>query len=187
MAWDTDMVLMVRVLTNDMSAPQRNTDTYIQQVLVTAGILVDNELEFAVDYTYDITGPTISPDPISGQDIIFQSLVSLKAACLLVQGDFQLAVKQGIKVRDGDSMVDTSVGFRGYKDIIELGPCAAYERVKWDIQSGKASGQTAEFIGAAVMTPNRAPNTDALVSSVGLFFDRLSSGLSGTSFRTGGR
>ncbi len=175
MAWETDLVLMTRVLINDLGTTQRHTDSYIQQVLVTAGVIAETEIKFSIDYTIDISGVTISPDPVVQGDLIFQSMVPLKSACILTQGDFQQAIQQGIKVRDGDSMVDTSVGFRGYRDILEFGSCAAYERLKWDIQSGKADGQTAEFVGGAVMTPSRPPNASALVTDIGLFFDRFAS------------
>ncbi len=177
MAWDTDLVIMLRVLISDLNIPQKNTDSYLQQVLVTAGIIVDSELKFAVDYTYDIGAITISPDPIAEEDIVFQALIPLKAACIINQGDFRIALGQGIKVRDGDSAIDTSVSFRGYKDILEFGPCASYERLKWDIQSGKADGQSAEFIGGAVMSPFREPGVLNNITTVSLFFDNFVSAL----------
>lgn len=177
MAWDTNLVIMTRVLINDLSAPQKNTDSYLQQVLVTAGILADSEIEFPNDYVYDVSGITIVPDPITEQDIIFQALVPLKAACIMIQGDFRLALGQGIKVRDGDSAIDTSVSFRGYKDILQFGPCAVYEQLKWDIQSGKSDGQSAAVIGSAVMSPFREPDVLNNITTVSLFFDSFASTL----------
>lgn len=177
MAWETDLVLMTRVLINDLNVPQKNTDSYLQQVLVTAGILSDSEIEFLVDYTYSVSGSTITPDPIAQVDIVFQALVPLKAACIVTQGEFRLALQQGIKVRDGDSSIDTSVGFRGYRDILSLGPCAVYERLKWDIQSGRSDGQSAAIIGSAVMSPFRGPDVQANISTINLFFDSFASAL----------
>jgi len=173
MAWEYDLVLMTRVLVNDLNTPQKHTDAYIQQVIVTAGILVETDVELDYNYVIDVSGVTISPDPVTEQDLMFQSLVTLKSACILTQGDFRQAVSQGIRVRDGDSMVDTSVGFRGYRDIITLGPCASYEKLKWDIQSGKSDGRSAGSVGGAVMSPARAPDTSSLISDVGLFFDSI--------------
>jgi hypothetical protein len=177
MAWETDLTIMLRVLINDLNTPQKNTDAYLQQVLVTAGVLVDSEIKFTTDYTYDVGNITISPDPITEEDIIFQALVPLKSACIIIQGDFRTALGQGIRVRDGDSAIDTSVSFRGYKDILQFGPCAVYERLKWDIQSGKADGQSAEFIGSAVMSPYREPNVLNNITTVSLFFDNFASTL----------
>ena len=50
-AWEDELTLMVRILANDTSAIPRNTDAYIQQVIVTAGILVDADVDFIVNYT----------------------------------------------------------------------------------------------------------------------------------------
>ena len=133
MAWTTDLVLMERVLISDLNSPQVYTDEYLQRVLVTAGFLVDAEVTFAYDYAYDINLLTIVPDPVISEDSDFVALVPLKAACILIQGAFKQALGQGIKVRDGDSAIDTSVSFRGYRDILELGPCAAYEKLKWSL------------------------------------------------------
>ncbi len=177
MAWSTDLVVMTRVLINDLVTPQKNTDSYLQQVVVTAGILVDSEIEFPYDYTYDIDAVTITPDPVTQEDIIFQALVPLKSACIINQGDFRSALGQGIKVRDGDSAIDTSVSFRGYRDILQFGPCASYEKLKWEIQSGKADGQSAAVIGSAVMSPFREPDIQANISVVSLFFDHFISSL----------
>ncbi len=177
MAWTTDLVLMVRVLINDLNLPQKNTDTYLQQVIITAGIIADSEIIFPFIYAYDISAITIIPDPVLSGDALFQALVPLKAACIMNQGDFRLALGQGIKVRDGDSAIDTSVSFRGYKDILQFGPCAVYIQLKEDIQSGRTDGKRGDLIGAAVMGPHRLPNSQSNVSTVSLFFDDFASTL----------
>lgn len=179
MSWDVNLITMLRVLINDLNAPQKNTDNYLKQVVITSAIMVDSEIKFANNYTYDLSAITITPDPITQQDLIFQALVPLKSACIMNQADFRLALSQGIKVKDGDSFVDTSVGFRGYRDILQFGPCSVYDRLKWDIQSGRANGQTAEFVGGVVMSPYRPANVESNISDVRSFFDRFSHFLSG--------
>jgi len=171
MAWTTDLVLMVRVLVNDINTPQTYTDEYIQRVLITAGILVDSEIPFSYDYTFNISALTITPDPISSSDGIFQALVPLKAACILTQGEFKQALGQGIKVRDGDSAIDTSVSFRGYRDILELGPCKSYEKLKWQLL---ASGGIDGGIGRVVLSPYRIPNGSAL-TTISWYYDKVAS------------
>ncbi len=168
--WSTDLVLMVRVLVGDINIPQTYTDQYIQRVLITASMMVDIEVPLGYDYTYDISALTISPDPIVKQDSVFISLIPLKSACILVQGEFKQALGQGIKVRDGDSAIDTSVSFKGYRDILELGPCAAYEKLKWSILS---SGGTLT-IGRAVFGPHRIPGGNAL-STISWYYDQVAS------------
>jgi len=119
------------------------------------------------------TTPTVSvsPDPVTNADNIFMALVPLKAACILTQGEFKQALGQGIKVRDGDSAIDTSVSFRGYRDILEMGPCAAYEKLKWSLlASGAAEGGAG--VGKAVLGPYRAPGGSAL-SVISWYYDQF--------------
>jgi len=166
MTWDVDLVLMTRLLIDDLNSPQKYTDQYIKQILVTAGILVKNEVELSIDYVFDISNITISPDPIINKDSISQALLSLKSACILTQGEFRKALGQGIKVRDGDSQIDTSVSFKGYTDILKIGPCASYNKLKKQINAGSGN------IVSAVLTPFRSP-TEAGTNRLRWFFDQF--------------
>lgn len=168
MAWDTDLVVMLRVLISDFGTPQTYTDEYLSRVIVTAGILTDSEMEFTYDYVYDVSNITISPDPVTSLDTRFQALVPLKAACIITQGEFKQALGQGIKVRDGDSAIDTSVSFRGYKDILELGPCKSYEKLKWTLLASSA------YSGGAVLGPHRIPGGDP-ISTISWYYDTIAS------------
>lgn len=176
MAWTTDLVLMSRVLVNDLDDPQKYTDTYLQRVLIVAGIQVKNEVELSYTYTFDIDGLTISPDPMTSEDYVFQALVPLKTACILAHSNFQQALGQGIKVRDGDSAIDTSVSFRGYRDILIYGPCAAYEKLKWQILAS-------DGIGSAVLGPYRIPAGNAL-NTISWFYDSFATDVSKRRDRT---
>lgn len=169
MAWTTDLVLMTRVLISDISSPQTYADEYLQRVLITAGIQVDAEFPFDYTYVYDISALTIVPDPVTSVDSPFMALIPLKAACILTQGEFKQALGQGIKVRDGDSAIDTSVSFRGYRDILELGPCAAYEKLKWSLL---ATGAAGGGVGKAVLGPYRIPGGNAS-STIGWYYDQF--------------
>lgn len=170
MAWSDDLVLMTRVLVGDINTPQTYADEYIQRVLITAGIIVDSEVVLGSNYAYDISALTIVPDPVTSGDAVFMALVPLKSACILTQGEFKQALGQGIKVRDGDSAIDTSVSFRGYRDILEFGPCAAYEKLKWTLL---ASGG----IGKAVLGAYRAPGGNAF-STISWYYDQFAVGTS---------
>lgn len=167
MTWDVDLVLVLRVLIGDLNAPQKNSDSYLQRVLVAAGIIVNVEVDLPEDYVFDISDVEITPDPIVIGDTITQALLPLKAACILNQSQFQTALGQGIKVRDGDSAIDTSVSFRGYRDILEFGPCKAYEQLKWQIESAGSSA-----IGGAVLSPYRGPG-DVPVDTVTWFYNEF--------------
>jgi len=165
MAWTADLVLMTRVLISDIDSPQTYADEYLQRVLITAGIMVDTEITFGYDYTYDISAITISPDPVASGDSTFMALIPLKAACIITHGEFKQALGQGIKVRDGDSAIDTSVSFRGYRDILEFGPCAAYEKLKWSLLVSNG-------IGKAVLGPHRISGGSAL-DTISWYYDQF--------------
>lgn len=166
--WDTDLVIMLRVLIGDLNSPQRNTDTYLKKILITAGVLVSNEIDLNNDYIFDISNITITPDPISLGDIQAQALLPLKSACLLNQSNFQVAVSQSITVRDGDTLVQTGVGLGGYKDILQLGPCKSYE-----LLLKKLSAASSSLVGGAVLGAYRGPN-DSPIETVAFFYDQIS-------------
>ncbi len=181
MTWDVDLVLMLRILINDMTLPYTYTDEYLKQVIVVAGFQVDAEFPFPYDYTYDLTNLTITPDPLVVIDASFAALVPLKAACIINQGEFKQALAQGIKVRDGDSAIDTSVSFRGYRDILEIGPCASYERLKWSLLASGAA--TSGGVGKAVLGPYRTSGTSGL-STISWYYDQFATGKIGRTDRS---
>lgn len=175
MGWETDLVLMTRVLISDIDAPQKYADTYLERVLIAAGMIVRTEVALEYTYTFDISALTISPDPMTVEDTIFQALAPLKSACILTQGEFKQALGQGIKVKDGDSSIDTSVSFRGYRDILELGACKAYDKLRWQIV---ATGAIGGGVGKAVLGPHRIPGGSAF-NTIEWFYDQFVVGSTG--------
>lgn len=166
--WDVDMVVMLRVLVGDLITPPKNTDTYLRKLLITAGILTANDIDLVNDYIFDISNITIVPDPVTIGDIRVQALLPLKAACIMNQADFRVSLSQGIRVRDGDSALDTSVGFSGFADILKLGPCAAYSKLVNQLSAASSS-----LVGGAVLGAYRAPN-DSAIETVSWFYDQIS-------------
>ena len=155
MTWDVDLVLMVRVITNDLNGTNRS-DEEIQRTLVASCILVQQDIDLAYDYACDINALTITPDPVVVGDMTAQALLPLHAACLINQGDYRCAVSCGAKVRDGDSQVDTTAAFKGYKDILELGPCAGYAALRDSINRGNSpTTSRSGNVGKAVYSPFR--------------------------------
>jgi len=173
MTWNTDLVTMLRVLTNDLSTPQKRSDTFLRQSIIAAGLISSQEVEYLNVYVFNFDTLSITPDPVISGDSAFQALVPLKAACILNQGDFQTGLGQAIKVRDGDSAIDTSVGFRGFRDIIQLGPCAVYEQLRWRLTASNG----AKVVGA-VFSPKRSP-VDSPVGQLESFFNHIASILHG--------
>jgi hypothetical protein len=169
MSWENDLVTMLRVLIGDLNSPQKNTDVYLKKILITAGILVVNDIDLSQDYIFDISNITIIPDPVSLGDIRAQALLPLKAACILGQADFRVAISQSITVRDGDSMIQTGVGLGGYADILRLGPCKSYE-----LLLNKLNASASSLVGGAVLGAYRAPG-DGAIETVAFFYDQISS------------
>lgn len=148
MAWETDLVVMVRSLIGDMTEPYAFEDDRLQQSIVVAGLLVSQEFDLDTEYEFDLSAPDISPDPTDEPDLMAMALFSLKAACLLSLNSYQSALGGGIRVRDGDSEVDTTAGFKGYSDILTLGPCASYRKLLTDMVTKQGMNN-----GGAVMSP----------------------------------
>ena len=110
MAWTSDMVVMTRYIINDVDdSAYTYTDSRIQQSIVIAANLVLTEIDFDNSYTIDINAVTITPDPTSSspKDIAFMNLVSLRAAVIVFSNEAKLASRQGIKIKDGPSEIDT--------------------------------------------------------------------------------
>lgn len=148
--WKSVFTPIVRNLINDTVVPYKFSDTRIHQTVVIAGMIVAQQITLGNDYLFNMNTIDIIPDPTAEDtyDAMAIALFSLKAACILTQNQYQTAIGTGIRVRDGDSEVDTTSGFGGFKDILTLGPCASYDKLVKDLIWKKMSGQ-----GQAVLSP----------------------------------
>ncbi len=166
MSWDLGLVAITRVLINDLDATPTFTDARLQQTIATSALLVAQEIDLGQSYTIIVSpSGSISPDPTLAdtKDDIAIVLFPLKAACIIDQNRLQSATGNAIRIRDGDSEIDLSVGFKGFRDILELGPCNSYKILLKDIETSRA------FIGEGILGPFRS---DEFVRSVpGLFDD----------------
>lgn len=149
--WQTSLVTMVRYLVNDVSLPYTWDETYLQNTIVIAGLLVAQEYPFAISYSFDLAAPDIIPDPVSNGDNEAIALFSLKAGCMLETNRYQNALATGgvgVTVRDGDSMVSTEQRIKSFQDILDRGPCAAYQAILKQLSTKRAMGS-----GKAIGTP----------------------------------
>ncbi|MFA5759936.1 MAG: hypothetical protein WC942_11350 [Clostridia bacterium] len=130
--------------------------------------MVAQEHTFAIDYTFDLESYDITPDPVaySYNDAI--ALFTLKTACMLNQNQYITATGTGIKVKDGDSSVDTTAGFGGYKDILTLGPCAAYQKLLKSMALTRSMNA-----GGAVMSPFSHENSNLTMPTFGVYARQL--------------
>ncbi len=157
MTWETTLVTTLRVLINDTEATQVYTDPRLQQILVVAAQYVQEEIDFTATYTIDIDAVTISPDPVTTSDIIYSNFVVLKAACITDQSTFRTkALLSGLKVRCGPAVLETMSHVVGWKDLIDFGPCAAYNKLKKEYLFGN------NIAGLAILSPFVSNNYDPL-------------------------
>lgn len=137
MAWHIQMVPVLRVLINDYgdeNTTQIYSDTRLEEILVVAAMYTQQENDFATTYTIVFSPASITPDPVDSGDTAFVNLTVMKAACLSDQGTFRTkAVAAGISARCGPVSLNTISHLDGFKELLTIGPCAAYAAMKKDL------------------------------------------------------
>lgn len=149
MAWNDELVAIVRQLIGDTETPYTFTETRMEEVIATAAQFVNCEVDFDTTYTIDVDATTISPDPTSPRDDMFISLVTLKASCILYRALLRTyASSEGVRVKDGMGEIEVKGGsggrFAAHKDMAESF-CKAYEQAKLDYARGNFAGVRAIF------------------------------------------
>lgn len=156
MAWQAELDILLRVLINDTETPQSFSNSRLEQVIVVAGRLVVQELDFSIAYSMDVVNISITPDPTdtvgSTRNDSFINLVCAKAACIVDRGSALKAASQAIRVKDGASEVDLRDTFKAKLALLNKGWCAVYE----DMKDEYIVSQTGVVVGAAILSPFRA-------------------------------
>lgn len=144
MAWADVMIPIVRGLVFDLETPYTYSDARLTTLIVTAAALVVSTVDFGTSYTVDTANETIVPDPSADDD--FVALVSLKAACIISQGEARDAARKAISVKDGPSFIDTK---DRAKHLYELAKdvCEKYQKAEIAYKVGDGS------IGRAIVSP----------------------------------
>jgi len=155
----TNMIRFIRMDIGDDGSTQTYSDTQLVTTISKATLRVDYDLGVGLSqatsggylqFIQSLSGSSTSIFLPSGVFAIpsgvvvgtipnqLFNLVLLKSECILAKRSHFDAAGKAIRIRDGDSEVDTSVGFGGLKDLTEGrgGPCAEYERaligyLKW--------------------------------------------------------
>lgn len=132
MSWDFDMVQMLRVLINDISPPQKYTNTRLTEILAVAANYVQSEISFPQKYNISLPAK-ISPDPtlLSTPDVDFISFTVLKAACLIDKSLATNAALSGnLSAKAGESKLSLKSKIKNYKELVRIGNCSKYEKMK---------------------------------------------------------
>jgi len=132
MSWKTIGRTMLRTMLNDPSSTTY-TDSRLDSLLVTSAFFLPIEINFKTDYVIDIGTETVTPEPsttaLDGVDFI--SLVVLKAACMADTGSFRTrALIQGVSAKLGPAALQTGNYGAQLVNLLNLGPCKAYEELK---------------------------------------------------------
>lgn len=150
MPWQPVITQMVRTLINDLDS-QLYADERLQQYIVCAAQLVQMHLDFSQVYSISVDTATISPDPVDGLDSAFVNLVALRTNVLISDSLYRTtAQKAGLKVKDGDSSIDTTGTLAGYGEILKKAQ-ADYEAAKDEYQAGSSTP------GQAILSPMSSP------------------------------
>ena len=105
MAWKVDLVLMLRSIIGDLDA-SKFTDERIKQILVVGAYNVLGDADFSEDYVVDVGTVSITPDPISKNDVDFSTLTVYKSACILLGSEVKTEAANSISIKDGPSAID---------------------------------------------------------------------------------
>lgn len=141
MAYNDDMLLMLRGVIYDMDVPYTYTDAKLTSLIYTSAKLLATEVDLS-DYTIDLNGQTISPDP--SDDI--EALIVMKAACMLANAESKVYTLEAVSIKDGPSSID---GKEIGKQMLERYKfmCEKFEAAKRQYITGVSIG------GRAVLGP----------------------------------
>jgi hypothetical protein len=127
MSWQTEVVPMVRILINDITAPYEYNDERIISTILVAAKYIQFDVDFDYEYVVDIINETIAPDPTEVNDQLFIVLLSLKTACLIDQSSLRTkAAIEGVRAALGPASLSVGGAASAWKMILENGPCKLY-------------------------------------------------------------
>jgi len=151
MAWQDDMVSMLRVVIDDAGSNPEYTNARLEEVITVAAHFTKKDVDFDSDYTISISDVSITPDPITGKDYPFVNLVTLRAACLLANSEYKTAGVRAVSVRDGSSAIDqrgVADSRKNWRDMI----CQDYARAEREYRMGNSQAGEA-IIGPYSQSP----------------------------------
>ena len=108
MAWNTDMVMMLRSTIGDDAEPYTYSSIKLVDLLITAAIKVIMSVDFDRVYRVDVSDRSITPDPVGVGDLDFQILVVLQAVVILAVGEYRKKIEYSVSIKDGPSSIQTT-------------------------------------------------------------------------------
>lgn len=144
--WETQSVIILRGLINDMGPTFTYEDPRLIDILLISAQLIKRECDFDTVYTISIEGGTISPDPGSPLDEAFINLTCLKAASLMLFGEVKLLAAGSFEIKDGTASISSRGAYSATKELYDK-ICDDYAMAKLEYKAGN--------LGAikAILTP----------------------------------
>jgi hypothetical protein len=133
--WDSEMVILLRHIIDDVDEPVKYSDDRLMQLLLISAQYTQNENAFAQTYTISVENTTIKPDPTNARlgtrDEPFINLTILKAACLLASSGLLKLSKENLSVKTGPYQFDGRGKLAGRKIAAQTW-CDAYKEAQWE-------------------------------------------------------
>lgn len=155
--WADYMIPLFRTEIGDWGDNPTYTDLEIRKKLVLSGSQLQNMALpyslFIYTYTFSVdagdgSGWNVIADPIYDQhDPNYETLWLYKSVCEEYRTALSGATTNAIKIKDGDSSIDTTAGFKGYESLLEsdASACTAFKTLWTQLlysQAGAGSGNT---------------------------------------------
>lgn len=152
MAWQSELVLILRHLVDDLCG-SAYSDSRLEEVILVSAQIMLAETSFSQTYTIDVDAQTLSPDPTTGtRDAGFIALVTLKAACIIARGELRnAAAREGIKVTDKFGSIEIKGKAMAAQELAKT-YCDAYQKAKLEYAINNVSAIRAIF--NVVVGPN---------------------------------
>lgn len=155
MSWQGQMSTIVRTLVNDIDESNyAYSQERVEQSILASAQLMQMSVDFTNDYTINIETCVLTPDPTTAdyKDDAFVTLVCLKTACMILQGEIRTKADCSISIKSGPDSVDyrdvAKVLQALYKDV-----CSKYEQALLDYKAGTSNA------GQSVLSPY-SPGSD---------------------------
>ncbi len=157
MAWQSEMVSILRIMINDMCATYKFNDNTLQKVIVASAQYVITDaaaVNFSQIYIPDIQTVSITPDPTDRdggtRDDDFVNLTLLKAGCFIDNCNMREAARKGgIAIKEWNTYADTKGVFQAALEVMKIGWCRNYDDTLFAVLVGNSN------VGRVVMGPFR--------------------------------
>ena len=153
MAWQNEMVIIVRHMINDLDPSNYEfQDSRLEESILVSAQNIKSELDFYNTYSVEVDKRLLTPDPtltatnISNKDDDFIALCCLKTAIMVTNGQLKYYAMRAISIKDGPTSLDVKGIISGLKMVLE-DLTKQYEQAKLDYQTCRAG------FGKAILSP----------------------------------